>query len=69
MIQDFRVFISLFFCLFSYLLCGQKTLSQIEGEQLYKTGLELFDKNQFGAAQKTFQLYTGLSCSIETESG
>lgn len=58
MIQGFRFFISLLFCLFSFWVSGQKTLSLIEGELLYKNGLELFDKHQFGAAQKTFQNYT-----------
>ncbi|MCU0359319.1 MAG: tetratricopeptide repeat protein [Bacteroidia bacterium] len=33
-------------------------MSLLEAEQLYKSGLELFDKNQFGAAQKTFRAYT-----------
>lgn len=52
------VFLLLLISLFSK---AQKTLSQIESEALYKTGLELYDKQQFGAAQKIFLDYTEYS--------
>ena len=49
-----------FFCLLllSKTVLAQKTISLIDAELLYKSGLELFDKKQFGAAQKTFREYT-----------
>ena len=36
---------------------AQKTEAYTDKDVLYKTGLELFDKKQFGAAQKTFREY------------
>lgn len=55
--HPFRLFVFSLFCLLTLIAPAQKTLSLLEAEQLYKSGLELFDKKQFGAAQKTFREY------------
>ncbi len=36
---------------------GQKTALYLDKDELYKTGLELFDKKQYAAAQKSFDEY------------
>jgi tetratricopeptide (TPR) repeat protein len=40
---------------------SQKTASYLDPEELYKNGIELFDKNQFTAAQKHFDDYQNKS--------
>lgn len=49
-----RYFISILLLTFSGLLFSQKTQLVLDKENLYKTGIELFDKKQYTAAQKTF---------------
>ncbi len=49
--------ISLLLLTFSGLMFSQKTQIYLDKEMLYKTGLELFDKKQYTAAQKTFMDY------------
>lgn len=52
-----KYFISFLLLTFSGLLFSQKTQLYLDKEMLYKTGLELFDKKQYTAAQKTFMDY------------
>lgn len=52
-----RNFISLLLLTFSGLLFAQKTQLVLDKEGLYKTGIELFDKKQYTAAQKAFMDY------------
>ncbi len=52
-----RYFISILLLTFSGLLFSQKTQIYLDKEGLYKTGIELFDKKQYTAAQKTFSDY------------
>ena len=52
-----KYFISLFFFFFSGLLFSQKTQFYLDKDASYKMGLELFDKKQYTAAQKTFTDY------------
>ncbi len=52
-----RYFISILLLTFSGLLFSQKTQIVLDKEGLYKTGIELFDKKQYTAAQKTFLDY------------
>lgn len=52
-----RYFISVLLLTFSGLLFSQKTQVILDKEGLYKTGIELFDKKQYTAAQKTFSDY------------
>jgi tetratricopeptide (TPR) repeat protein len=40
---------------------AQKTIAYTDKEALYKTGLDLFDKKQFTAAEKSFIDYTGIA--------
>jgi TolA-binding protein len=49
--------LSLLLLTFSGLLFSQKTQLYLDREMLYKTGLELFDKKQYTAAQKAFTDY------------
>ena len=52
-----KYFISLLFLTFSGLLVSQKTQFYLDKDASYKMGLELFDKKQYTAAQKTFTDY------------
>lgn len=52
-----RYFISVLLLTFSGLLLAQKTQIVLDKEGLYKTGIELFDKKQYTAAQKAFTDY------------
>lgn len=47
------IFLSILICSVSLLL-SQKTQIYLDKDMLFKTGLELFDKKQYTAAQKTF---------------
>lgn len=49
-----KYFISLVFLIVSGLLFSQKTQFYLDKDASYKTALELFDKKQYTAAQKTF---------------
>lgn len=49
-----KYFISLLLLTFSGLLFSQKTQFYLDKDASYKMGLELFDKKQYTAAQKTF---------------
>ena len=49
-----KYFISLLFLIVSGLLFSQKTQIYLDKDAAYKTGLELFDKKQYTAAQKSF---------------
>lgn len=52
-----RYFIGVLLLTFSGLLFAQKTQLVLDKEGLYKTGIELFDKKQYTAAQKAFSDY------------
>jgi TolA-binding protein len=52
-----KYFISLLLLTFSGLLFSQKTQFYLDKDASYKMGLELFDKKQYTAAQKTFTDY------------
>lgn len=52
-----RHFITIVLLTFSGLLFSQKTQIILDKEGLYKTGIELFDKKQYTAAQKAFTDY------------
>jgi TolA-binding protein len=52
-----KYFISLLLLTFSGLLVSQKTQFYLDKDASYKMGLELFDKKQYTAAQKTFTDY------------
>lgn len=54
-----KYFISLLILTFSGLLFSQKTQFYLDKDASYKLGLELFDKKQYTAAQKTFIDYMG----------
>lgn len=43
---------------------AQKTAAYTDAEQLYKTGLELFDKKQYAPAQESFLEYSSISKSL-----
>jgi tetratricopeptide (TPR) repeat protein len=49
-----KYFISLLLITFSGLLFSQKTQIYLDKDASYKTGLDLFDRKQYTAAQKTF---------------
>lgn len=54
----------------SFVLCwavstAQEMYSQQKIERLYKTGIELIERRQFGAAKKTFQQFLTLQKSID----
>ncbi len=51
-------FLSTLFITFFSLAFAQKTQLYLDKETLYKTGIELFDKKQYTAAQKSFIDYT-----------
>src|SRR5687767_6482479 len=44
---------------------SQKTTAYIDKDILYKQGIDLFDKKQYVAAQKSFTDYLGLSSGIK----
>jgi TolA-binding protein len=52
-----KYFISLLLVTFSGLLFSQKTQIYLDKDASYKTGLDLFDRQQYTAAQKTFSDY------------
>ena len=53
-----KYLLSILFILFSGWMFSQKTQLLLDKEALYKTGLELFDKKQYTASQKTFSDYS-----------
>ncbi|HWY12114.1 MAG TPA: tetratricopeptide repeat protein [Bacteroidia bacterium] len=59
MIRKYGVCVA--FCLFCLLGKAQKTTAYIDRDLLYKQGLDLFDKKQFVAAQKSFGDYISLT--------
>ena len=48
-----KISVALILC-FTSVAFGQKTQVYLDKDLLYKTGLELFDKRQYTAAQKSF---------------
>ena len=58
MLRKYGVFA--FLCLTFTIGSAQKTAAYLDKESLLKDGLELFDKKQFVAAQKSFTDYLSL---------
>lgn len=57
-----RVSVFFFIIIFqTFSLFAQKNLNRLEGEQLYKTGLELIEKEKYAAAREAFERYTASS--------
>jgi len=52
-------------CLFCTLAKSQKTASYVDKDLLYKQGIDLFDKKQFVAAQKSFSDYLNLNSGVK----
>lgn len=52
-----KVFIAYFFYVLVFSATAQTTLTQQESERLYKTGLELIERGELGAARETFSRY------------
>jgi TolA-binding protein len=50
-------YLFVFFFLFQFTLSAQTTLVYKGSDEPYRTGLELFDKGKYGAAQRSFQNY------------
>ncbi|MBK7667935.1 MAG: hypothetical protein IPJ32_11715 [Sphingobacteriaceae bacterium] len=50
--------------LFCLIAKSQKTTSYIDKELLYKQGIDLFDKKQYVASQKSFTDYLNLNAGI-----
>jgi TolA-binding protein len=62
MLRKYGVWVGL--CLSCLIVRSQKTTAYIDKELLYKQGIDLFDKKQFVAAQKSFIDYINLKTSV-----
>jgi TolA-binding protein len=63
MTRHFRSPVILFLIIFSISLNAQRTTIYSDPDQLYKQGLELYDKKQYASAQKSFTDYYAITRS------